>query len=247
MSRRCSTLSMPSRRPVRLPHGSTRRAPTTVRRLVPTRTRRATRETMRRKIKKVLRARRRKSSVASTDTGGTNAMRSGSLAAVNASPNKESVSEGSFPGSHMFGRVPSTETEVDEDDKHRKRRKRHRVHRHRRRHGRHGRDEDGSGLQPTIRERPKNGPDGREDGEPRRVDFAVTDEVIMTATGETGAALSGPVWRPFPTLRGMSVKSLTHRLCPEAPSRWAARRRLRQAPCPGSATASGAPTRSPTG
>ncbi|POR34481.1 Vacuolar calcium ion transporter, partial [Tolypocladium paradoxum] len=167
------------------------------------------RDTMRRKMKKVLRGgRRRKSSVTSTDTADTNTIRAGSFATANASPNEELTSEASSLRPQFFPRVPSTDTneDVTEDEKPHKRSKRRRIHRHKKRKSKKAcRHEDGRELQPTTNEPPENGPRGHENGEPRRVDFAVQGD---GTAAEDNANQSGTPKRPFPTLRGMSVKNL---------------------------------------
>ncbi|XP_044719892.1 sodium/calcium exchanger protein [Hirsutella rhossiliensis] len=169
------------------------------------------RDTMRRKMKQVLRkGRKRKSSSTSSDTGDTAAIRNSSLGNGNASALDEATSESSSSRPHLMPRIPSTETndEAVEDEKSRKRSKRHRLHRHRRRHRRHRHDDDACELQPTISERPETGLGSHAGGEPRRVDFAVQDELIPVEAAVESAALPGPSRLPFPILRGVSVKSL---------------------------------------
>ncbi|KND91214.1 Vacuolar calcium ion transporter [Tolypocladium ophioglossoides CBS 100239] len=176
------------------------------------------RDTMRRKMKNVLRGgRRRKSSVTSTDTADTNIIRAGSFATVNASPNEEVTSEASSSRPQF---LPSTETneDVTEDEKPHMRSKRRRIHRHKKRKAKKAcRHEDGGDPQPTVNEPPQNGPRGHENGEPRRVDFAVQGD---GTAAEDSANQSGTPKRPFPTLRGMSVKNLAPTVFvrkPEAP------------------------------
>ncbi|UNI23410.1 hypothetical protein JDV02_009230 [Purpureocillium takamizusanense] len=169
------------------------------------------RDTMRRKVKKVLRGgRRRKSSVTSIDTIDTNGKRNGSLGNSNASPNEELTSEASSSRPGFSQQISFTDTNAEvavDDEKPHKRSKKHRLRRHRRKHRKN--DEAGD-LEPTISEGPENKALDLDDGEPRRVDFAVQGEasVAAAASTEAGADASGPAKRPFPTLRGMSVKNL---------------------------------------
>ncbi|OAQ79329.1 vacuolar calcium ion transporter [Purpureocillium lilacinum] len=167
------------------------------------------RDTMRRKVKKVFRGgRRRKSSVTSIDTVETNGMRNGSFGKENASPNEELASESSSSRPGFSQRISFTDTNTEvavDDEKPHKRGKRHRL----RRHGRKHRKKDQAGdLEPTISEGPENKALGADDGEPRRVDFAVRGEASNAASTGAGDDASAPAKRPFPTLRGMSVKNL---------------------------------------
>ncbi|PHH63305.1 hypothetical protein CDD81_6079 [Ophiocordyceps australis] len=169
------------------------------------------RDTMRRRVKKVLRAgRRRKSSVTSTDTGDTNPMRSASGATANTAGSEEAASETSSPRPRI-PRGSSSETNEDaiEDEREKplKSSMRKRMHRHRRKGKKHRRDHD-EAAHSTIDERPETGAVGRDNGEPRRVDFAVPEDtqVCVPVTTED-AAIPSTSRRPFPILRGMSVKN----------------------------------------
>lgn len=168
------------------------------------------RDTMRRKMKQVLRkGRKRKSSMTSSDAGDAGANRN-MIGNARASALDEATSESSSSRPHLTPRIPSNETneEAVEDEKPRKRSKRHGLYRHRRRHRRHRHDGDVGELQQTISERPETGHGGYAGGEPRRVDFAIHDEVIPVGAVGESAALPSPSRRPFPILRGVSVKSL---------------------------------------
>ncbi|PNY29169.1 Vacuolar calcium ion transporter [Tolypocladium capitatum] len=187
------------------------------------------RDTMRRRMRKVLRGRRRrKSSVTSTDTADTNTIHAGSFATVNASPNEEVTSEASSSRPRFLPRVPSTETneDVTEDEKPHKRSRRRRIHRHTKKKSKASRHEDGGVLPPPVDDPPENGPWGHENGEPRRVDFAVQGD---GAAAEDGANLPGTPRRPFPTLRGMSVKNLAPTVFVQKP----------QTPCAPAVTSTG--------
>ena len=156
------------------------------------------RDTMRKKMKKVLRGgRRRKSSFASVDTDANNT-RASSFTTM--SPQEEGNSEAS-PSRPHFPRVPSVEgsEEAVDDEKHHKHRKysRHRRHKHKKNKKRLQEEEN---PQPTINEQSEYTAETGGEGEPRRVDFAIQND------GETGP--SGTGRRPFPALRGMSVKNL---------------------------------------
>ncbi|KAL7817410.1 Sodium/calcium exchanger domain-containing protein [Trichoderma gracile] len=165
------------------------------------------RDTVRRAMRKVLRhGRRRKSSVASVETGDLQPTRTSSFGTTTTSPQEES-SEAST-SRPQFPRLSSVETneEAVEDDershhKHRKSsirqmRKKYKKHR---RHNRH-RDADGDAQQ-AISEQPEPSQTGNEDGEPRRVDFAIQNAPTADSGNETSK-------RPFPGLRSMSVKNL---------------------------------------
>lgn len=159
------------------------------------------RGTMKKKMKKVLRGgRRRKYSNASFDTDTNITMASSFATATH--EDAVSVDSSSRP---RFPSVPSIQgsEEAVEDEKPRKHRRRHRHqhHHHLRLKHKKGRKKNEEGdTRPTITERSEVAPEMGYDGEPRRVDFAVQDE------GEPGPANSGR--RPFPALRGMSVKNL---------------------------------------
>lgn len=180
--------------------------------------------TMRKRVKKVFRGgRRRKSSVASADTNDTKSARASFLTASDANPSKEAVSEASC--SHQqIPRLPSyegSEQAVDEGGSYRSRRRQHyRKHKHRKSHKKESRAElDGNGTKPQSNLSEKGAQAGV-DGEPRRVDFAVQDDL------ETGQ--SSGTRRPFPTLRGMSVKNLAPSVFVEKPEPFAP-----QPPSPG--------------
>ncbi|KAF7557209.1 hypothetical protein G7046_g6091 [Stylonectria norvegica] len=164
------------------------------------------RDTMRKKMKKVLRGgRKRKSSFASVDTNELNTTRASSFVTV-ATPNDEAVSEGST--SHaQFPRVPSIaeDDDVEEERSH----KYYRRHRHRRNKKKMEKERkkalkerakaQDSGVNPIITGTQDNPAIGGE-GEPRRVDFAVQHDADRDPAGASR--------RPFPALRGMSVKNL---------------------------------------
>ncbi|KJZ77371.1 hypothetical protein HIM_03095 [Hirsutella minnesotensis 3608] len=170
------------------------------------------RDTMRKKMKQVLKkGRMRKSSVASCDTGDSSSNRRVPLGNGNGSNCDEAASETSSTRGRprMHPHIHSNETQDEtEDETPRKRSKKHRRHRHRRRHRRHRHDDDLDELQPTISEYPEMVQHEQANGEPRRVDFAVRDEIIPPAAGEENAIAANPSRRPFPILRGVSVKNL---------------------------------------
>ncbi|CAM1504494.1 Fc.00g020850.m01.CDS01 [Cosmosporella sp. VM-42] len=155
------------------------------------------RDTMKKKMKKVLRSRRRrKSSIASVDTD-VNVTRASSFTTV--SPHEEAGSDPST-SRPQFPRVPSVEgsEEVVDEEKPHKHHKRHYRHSRRHKHKK-SKKNDEEDVQPTIKEKPDTNLETRGDGEPRRVDFAVQDDL------ESGP---GSGRRPFPALRGISVKNL---------------------------------------
>ncbi|EGR47460.1 calcium/sodium antiporter [Trichoderma reesei QM6a] len=165
------------------------------------------RDTVRRAMRKVLRhGRRRKSSVASVETGDLQPTRTSSFGTTTTSPQEES-SEAST-SRPQFPRLSSVETneEAVEDEershhKHRRSsirqmRKKYKKHR---RHHRH-RDADGDAQQ-AISEQPEQSQTRDGDGEPRRVDFAIQNAPTADSGNETSK-------RPFPGLRSMSVKNL---------------------------------------
>lgn len=155
---------------------------------------------MRKKVKKVLRGgRRRKSSFASFDTD-LNGTRASSYTTM--SPHEEAVSENSssrprFPG---VPSVEGSEEAIDEERPHSHRRRHHRHHRrHRHKKNKQRVREQGDG-QPAVKTQSENVPQPTGEGEPRRVDFAIQHD------GEADPV--GAARRPFPTLRGISVKNL---------------------------------------
>jgi hypothetical protein len=170
-------------------------------------------DTVRRKMKKVLRGgRRRKSSIASVDTSEmVNFTRSSSFGTNNASPQDEVPSEGSSSRRQLPQGYSGDANEDDVDDekspkmskKHRFSRRKHRKSK--KKASRHG--SDGGDMQPTISERPENVPETGQAGEPRRIDFAVQNE--EPADLERADSRTGGTRRPFPNLRGMSVKNFT--------------------------------------
>ncbi|KAL6889417.1 Sodium/calcium exchanger domain-containing protein [Trichoderma longibrachiatum] len=163
------------------------------------------RDTVRRAMRKVLRhGRRRKSSVASVETGELQPTRTSSFGTTTTSPQEESseasVSRPQFP---RLSSVETNEEAVEDDERHKHRkssvrhmRKKYKKHR---RHHRH-RDADGD-VQQTISEQPEQSQTRGGDGEPRRVDFAIQNAPAADSGNETSR-------RPFPGLRSMSVKNL---------------------------------------
>ncbi|KAH7196723.1 Sodium/calcium exchanger protein-domain-containing protein [Fusarium flagelliforme] len=162
--------------------------------------------TMRKRMKKVLRNRRhRRSSAASADTADTKGTRSASFVTNNTTPQEE-VSE-ARASRHRVPRFPSyegSEHAVDDDDEEEaersRRRRRYRRHRHRKskKEARKAKKElDGA---KSLNNVPENVPENKGEGEPRRVDFAVQDDL------EAGPSSNGGK-RPFP-LRGISVKAI---------------------------------------
>ncbi|RBA12289.1 hypothetical protein FPRO05_03739 [Fusarium proliferatum] len=161
--------------------------------------------TMRKKMKKVLRNRRhRRSSTASVDTADTKGTRSTSFTTTNTTPQDE-VSEATA-SRHRIPRFPSyegSESAIEEEDeeeaKRSRRRRRYRRHRHRKskKQARHAKK--AAGVTEAQNEMPENALQNNDEGEPRRVDFAVQGDL------EAGPSNTGK--RPFP-LRGLSVKNI---------------------------------------
>ena len=168
-------------------------------------------DTVRRRMKKVLRAgRRRKSSVASVDTADMNFPRSSSFTGANGTSPDETVSETSSSRRHTSARDQSGDAnEVTlEDEKSPRHSKKPRFHR--RRHSKQKkkarRELNADDLQSPINDGPETGNDALFGGDTRRVDFAVQREEIPAP--ENGSETRSPSRRPFPTLRGMSVRNL---------------------------------------
>ncbi|KAI5467402.1 Sodium/calcium exchanger protein-domain-containing protein [Mariannaea sp. PMI_226] len=162
------------------------------------------RNTMRKKMKKVLRSRRRKSSVASTDSSEIRANRAGSF---NAS---EAISEASSSCARIhaggFPSITGSEEAIDDDEPRRYRKR----HRHRRRKYRKEKKQDLSGgneygVQALSKEALARATRAAGDGEPRRVDFAVQNDLENQHGTDTEPASGSK--RPF-MLRGVSVKNL---------------------------------------
>jgi Ca2+:H+ antiporter len=172
------------------------------------------RETMSKRVRRAIRAtRRRKSSVISMETGESAVpTRSPSFGTVDVSP-VEPGSEESSARPRLFPRLNSNEgnDEAIEDDKphrhshrrHRYSRKKHRKHKKRVHH----QSSQEFISQETIEENPEvQGKTGLSNGEPRRVDFAVSYR--EGATEETAGR------RPFTGLRGMSLRPVAKSLAP---------------------------------
>ncbi|KAM0075607.1 hypothetical protein ACKRZS_012259 [Fusarium odoratissimum] len=161
--------------------------------------------TMRKKMKKVLRNRRhRRSSTASVDTADTKGTRSASFTTTNTTPQDE-VSEATA-SRHRIPRFPSyegSESAIEEEDeeeaKRSRRRRRYRRHRHRKSKKQARDAKKAAGVTEAQNELPENAPQNNSECEPRRVDFAVQDDL------EAGPSNTGK--RPFP-LRGLSVKNI---------------------------------------
>ncbi|KAH6960618.1 Sodium/calcium exchanger protein-domain-containing protein [Fusarium avenaceum] len=158
--------------------------------------------TMRKRMKKVLRNRRhRRSSAASVDTADTKGTRAASFTTTNTTPQDE-IPEATA-SRHRIPRFPSYEgsdnaIDEEEETKRSQRRRRYRRHRHRK-----SKKEARKAKKAKDTESPDKLPENtlrtKDEGEPRRVDFAVQDDA------ETGP--SNTAKRPFP-LRVISVKAL---------------------------------------
>lgn len=158
-------------------------------------------------MKKVLRNRRhRRSSAASADTADTKGTRSASFATNNTTTPQEEVSEAKASRQRVprSASYEGSEHAVDDDDEEEAershRRRRYRRHRHRR-----SKKEARKAKKEAKNAQSQNGvpesiPENKGEGEPRRVDFAVQDDL------EAGPSTNGGK-RPFP-LRGISVKAL---------------------------------------
>ncbi|KAF9773560.1 hypothetical protein IL306_008595 [Fusarium sp. DS 682] len=162
--------------------------------------------TMRKKMKKVLRNRRhRRSSTASIDTADTKGTRSASFTTTNTTPQEE-VSEAAA-SRHRIPRFPSyegSESAIEEEDdeeeaKRSRRRRRYRRHRHRKSKKQAREAKKAADVTEAQNKLPENIPHNNGEGEPRRVDFAVQDD-LEADPSNTGK-------RPFP-LRGLSVKNI---------------------------------------
>ncbi|KAH7256462.1 Sodium/calcium exchanger protein-domain-containing protein [Fusarium tricinctum] len=158
--------------------------------------------TMRKRMKKVLRNRRhRRSSAASVDTADTKGTRATSFTTTTTTPQDE-IPEATA-SRHRIPRFPSYEgsdnaIDEEEETKRSQRRRRYRRHRHRKSKKEARKAEKVKDTQP-LDKLSENTPRTKDEGEPRRVDFAVQDDV------EAGP--SNTAKRPFP-LRVISVKAL---------------------------------------
>ncbi|KAM0192582.1 hypothetical protein ACHAPA_001229 [Fusarium lateritium] len=161
--------------------------------------------TMRKRMKKVLRNRRhRRSSAASVDTADTKGTRTASFTTTNTTPQDE-IPEATT-SRHRIPRFPSYEgsenaIEEEEETKRSQRRRRYRRHRHRKskKEARKAEKSEKAKDSQSPDTLPENTPRTKDEGEPRRVDFAVQDDV------EAGPSTTAK--RPFP-LRVISVKAL---------------------------------------
>ncbi|KAK7397592.1 hypothetical protein QQX98_013037 [Neonectria punicea] len=163
------------------------------------------RGTMRKKMKKVLR-RRRKSNASSLESGDAKAALAASL---KASRRDETISEASTsrPTMARFPSVEGSEETMGDNEPRRHHRRRHRRHRYRK-SKKADLDED---LEKGTRAKPKVTFETTQlggIGEPRRVDFAVQPENHMVNQLENDSGPEGSGRRPFPILRGISVKDL---------------------------------------
>ncbi|KAK7430129.1 hypothetical protein QQZ08_003314 [Neonectria magnoliae] len=164
------------------------------------------RGTMRKKMKKVLR-RRRKSNASSLESGDAKAARAPSLKAGRRDETNSEAST-SRPTIPRFPSVEGSEEIMENDEPHRHHKRRHRRHRYRK-SKKADLDED---LEKGTRAKPKvtfeNTTQFSGIGEPRRVDFAVQPENHMDNQPENDSGPEGSGRRPFPILRGISVKNL---------------------------------------
>ncbi|KAF7556272.1 hypothetical protein G7Z17_g1571 [Cylindrodendrum hubeiense] len=163
---------------------------------------------MRKKMKKVLRSRRRrKSTASSTDSNNTKATGTASFIA---SRQDEAGSEASNsrPKFPQFPSVEGSEEAVDDEEPRRHHKRRHRAHRYRKsKKSAIGEDEDN--VRAKLKVTFDNNTRAGGDGEPRRVDFAVQNESQGENHHEHDSGAEGGTRRPFPILRGISVKHLT--------------------------------------
>ena len=179
-------------------------------------------DTVRNKMKKVLRSRRRrKTSIASTDTvdtADTHSFRAGVQGTGDIMPRDENGSQGSSSRPQKPSRKVSTDKqdETTDDEKQSRLGKKFSSKRRRyRKKGKKNQRPDSPELQPTIRERPEpqveaNGL-GIGEHETRRIDFATVRNSPAAAGGIFPTSHSAPlhsVKRPFPNLRGISVKNV---------------------------------------
>lgn len=158
------------------------------------------------KMKRRLRGKRnRKSSIASVDTEANNT-RSSSFV-TSPSPQDEGGPNASARPNFFPPASPGQGSEEAIEDDAPRGKRRHFHRRKARKSKRKGRNhEDGGELQPTISEKPEHPEAVPGENEPRRVDFAVQNEVMGESATESGPG--GVARRPFPALRGMSVKNL---------------------------------------
>jgi Ca2+/H+ antiporter len=173
--------------------------------------------TIRKRMRKVLRSRRRRSSVVSVESNDTSTLptRTPSMKISNLGNSHETNIMERFPPSHAsMSRKHSisaegSEVAVEEEKSHRRHR-RHKKYKHHKKHKKHGRkpqsdltEHDQENLPIAIGENANDMMASLEDGTTRRVDFAVdaNEESDGVTTHSRGR-------RPFPGLRGMSVRNL---------------------------------------
>lgn len=171
------------------------------------------RDTMKRKMKKVLRGgRKRKDSVASADTGKIRFNKDRSSSFLSVDENAAMDEQGSVTSSSRQRAQQAADGQydpADDESSHKKRRRfsrrKHKKTKHRRHHERDLVDAEGrpigAGAQAAT-----TAADGA--GEPRRVDFAPTPQATNHGMDVAEGPSTADGRRPFPALRGMSVKNL---------------------------------------
>ncbi|PNP58708.1 hypothetical protein THARTR1_01724 [Trichoderma harzianum] len=164
------------------------------------------RDTVRRAMRKVLRhGRRRKSSVASVETSDLHPTRTSSFGTTTTSPQEEPSETSSRPQFPRHGSNETNEEAVEDEERSHKSRRpsiRH-MRKKYKKHRRHHRHRDAEGdAQQAITEQPEQTSQNHcGEGEPRRVDFAIPNDIVADSGNEASK-------RPFPALRVMSVKNL---------------------------------------
>jgi len=177
------------------------------------------RGTVSKRVKRVIRGgRRRKSSFASQDTAEVGALRTPSFGTANATPPHEDAVADEFSVRSPVRAGTGDAHEDDDEERHHRRkprRHRHSIRRHRK-HKKKSRSgvssSDMIASEATIDEDPEGvekAAQAREDGEPRRVDFALAEPASQAeAQGDGNAAK-----RPF-NLRNVSFRPVAKSLAP---------------------------------
>ena len=170
------------------------------------------RDTMKRKMKKVLRGgRRRKSSVTSVEMGNMrfNKNRSSSFLSVDTNAIDEQGSVASSSGPRPLQAGEGQYDTADEDGSYRKKRRFSRK-KHKKDKKRRAREERAAAIpgQSSSGHAEGTTAPANRNGEPRRVDFAMPAQDTNQSTEATDGTPTTGARRPFPALRGMSVKNL---------------------------------------
>lgn len=171
------------------------------------------RDTMKRKMKKVLRGgRKRKDSVASADTTKLKFTKNRSSSFLSVDENAVVDEQGSVASSSGQRALQTGDGHYDAADDEGSYKKRRRFSRRKHKKRKHRKHPEAEAAQVPDQSNDINAeattPKNNGDGEPKRVDFAPSPQNAPQET-DAGEGQSSPGGRrPFPALRGMSVKNL---------------------------------------